>query len=85
MPAAKSGDTIVVPEGSLLATEKGFVAYVVVGGKASQRPVKIGLHTKSGGIEILEGLAAGDVLVVNGAQSLQPGVPVEVVDEAKKP
>jgi len=85
VPAAKSGDTIVVPEGSLLATEKGFVGWVVVGGKASQRPVKIGLHTKVGGIEILEGLAAGDVLVVNGAQSLQEGAPVQVVDEAKKP
>jgi multidrug efflux system membrane fusion protein len=84
VPAAHAGDSIVVPEGSLLSTETGFVAFVVVGGKAARRPVKIGLHTKSGQIEILEGLKTDEVLVVNGAQSLQDGVPVEVADEAKK-
>jgi len=84
VPAAHAGDSVVVPEGSLLSTENGFVAFVVVGGKAARRPVKIGLHTKSGQIEILEGLKTDEVLVVDGAQSLQDGVSVEVAEETKK-
>jgi multidrug efflux system membrane fusion protein len=84
-PAAHVGDSVIVPEAALLATEKGFVAYAVVDGKAAQRPVSLGLHTKTGQVEILTGLTVGEILVVNGAQSLQPGVPVEVVYEAKKP
>jgi len=82
---SKGGGSIVIPEGALLATERGFVAFVVDGGKAAIRPVTLGLHTKDGAVEVLKGLAAGETLVVNGAQSLQDGVPVDVVDEAKKP
>jgi RND family efflux transporter MFP subunit len=78
---ARSDASIVVPEASLLATEQGFVGYVVEGGKAVRRPLVSGLHTKDGGVEILSGLTAGEVLVVRGAASLLPGVPVEAVEE----
>lgn len=82
---AKTGDSIVVPDGALLPTEKGFVAFVVEDGKARQRLLALGLHTRQGGVEVLSGLAPGERIVVHGAQSLQDGVPVEVVEEAKKP
>ncbi len=81
---SRAEGAIVVPEGALLPTEKGFVAFVVEKGRAVQRPLELGLHTKDGGVEVLSGLKAGETLVVDGAQSLQDGVPVQVVDEAAK-
>jgi multidrug efflux system membrane fusion protein len=82
---AKAGASIVVPDGALLPTEKGFVAFVVEDGKAAQRLLTLGLHTREGGVEVLSGLAPGERIVVHGAQSLQPGVPLEVVTEGEKP
>jgi membrane fusion protein (multidrug efflux system) len=81
---SRSDAAILVPEGALLATEQGFVGYVVEKGRAVRRPFVIGLHTKDGGVEVLSGLAAGESLVIRGAQSLVPGVPVEIVTEAAK-
>jgi multidrug efflux system membrane fusion protein len=81
---SKGAASIVVPEGALLPTEKGFVAFVEKGGKASRRLVTLGLHTRDGNVEVLSGLAAGETLIVNGAQSLDEGVAVEVVDEGAK-
>lgn len=74
-------DAIIVPDGALLATEKGVAAFVVEDGKAVQRLLTTGLHTKDGGVEVISGLKPGETLVVNGAQSLQPGVAVQVVVE----
>jgi membrane fusion protein, multidrug efflux system len=79
---AHEGTSIVVPEGALLPTEKGFVAFVEQGGRASRRVVLLGLHTRDGQVEVLSGLAVGDRLLVNGAQSLDDGVPVEIVEES---
>jgi multidrug efflux system membrane fusion protein len=81
---AREGASIIVPEGALLPTEKGFVAFVEEGGKASRRVLKIGLHTHDGQVEVVAGLAAGERLLVNGAQSLDDGVPVEIVEEGEK-
>lgn len=75
------GKSVVVPEGALLPTEKGFVAFVEQGGKASRRVLTLGLHTRDAQVEVLAGLAEGDRLLVNGAQSLDDGVPVEIVEE----
>jgi RND family efflux transporter MFP subunit len=70
---------IVVPEGAVLASESGFVAYVVEDGKARQRPVQIGLRTGDGSLEILSGLAAGQILVIEGSDRLSDGIAVQVV------
>jgi multidrug efflux system membrane fusion protein len=78
---AREGASIVVPEGALLPTEKGFVAFVEEGGRAVRRVLTIGLHTRDGQVEVLAGLAAGERLLVNGAQSLDDGVPVVIVEE----
>jgi multidrug efflux system membrane fusion protein len=81
---SRAGASIVAPEGALLPTEKGFVAFVEEGGKAVRRKLTLGLHTRDGGVEILSGLAEGERLLVNGAQSLDDGVPVEIVVEGAK-
>jgi membrane fusion protein, multidrug efflux system len=75
-------DTIAVPEGAVQASERGFVAYVVDGGRARQRPVRIGLRTGDGTVEILSGLRVGDLVVTEGSDRLADGIAVESVGQA---
>jgi multidrug efflux pump subunit AcrA (membrane-fusion protein) len=69
----------VVPEGAVQASERGFVTYVVADGKASMRPVRIGVRTGKGGVEILSGLNAGEVVVTDGSDRLADGLAVTPV------
>jgi len=73
--ASRKG-AIVVPEGAIQASERGFVAYVVVGDKARLREIQIGLRTGTGTVEILSGIAAGDSVVIEGSDRLADGVSV---------
>jgi multidrug efflux system membrane fusion protein len=68
---------LVVPEGAVQASERGFVAYVVEGGKAKLRDVQIGLRTEDGRIEITGGLRAGETVVIEGSDRLADGIPVQ--------
>lgn len=68
---------IVVPEGAIQASERGFIAYAVSDGKASLRPVQIGLRTGNGIVEIVSGIKAGDSVVIEGSDRLADGVPVQ--------
>lgn len=69
---------IVVPDSAVLPTERGFVCFLVKDGKAVQRRVRPGLYVREGVVEILEGLSAGDTLVLSGAGALQEGFEVTV-------
>ncbi len=73
----RSSRAITVPEGALLPTERGYVAFVAEGKTARRRPVVLGLHTPDGEVEVLSGLSAGDVLIVRGAHLLSEGAAVE--------
>lgn len=79
MVVGRSEQAIVIPDESILPTERGFVAFVVEDGKARRRDLIAGLHTPDGGVEVLGGLAVGEQLVVQGAQMLQDGFAVDVV------
>jgi multidrug efflux system membrane fusion protein len=70
---------VIVPEGAIQASDRGFVAYVVEGDKARQRPVRIGLRTGTGIVEILSGVSAGELVVVEGSDRLADGVSVQPV------
>jgi RND family efflux transporter MFP subunit len=69
---------LVVPEGAVQASEKGFVTYAVEDGKAKLHPIEIGLRTGTGLVEILSGVKAGDVVVVEGSDRLTDGLEVQV-------
>lgn len=75
---------VVVPDSAVLPTERGFVAYVVRGGKAQVKQVRPGLFVREGAVEILEGLAPGESLVVTGTAALSDGVEV-LVKQAPAP
>lgn len=68
---------LTVPESAVQASEKGFVAYVVEGDTARQRPLKLGLRTADGQVEVLSGLSAGQTVVVEGSDRLADGVKVQ--------
>jgi membrane fusion protein (multidrug efflux system) len=54
----------------------GPVVYVVEGGKAAARPVRLGAWLDGEWI-VEAGLAAGETLVTDGVQRLRPGAEVE--------
>lgn len=68
---------IVIPEGAVQASERGFVVYVVENGKAQARPVRIGLRTGDGSVEIQSGLRTQEVIVTEGSDRLADGMAVE--------
>lgn len=72
-------NAITVTESAVQATERGFVVYVVAGGKAQERPVQIGLRTGDGSVEIVSGLVAGLTIVTEGSDRLADGMSVEAV------
>lgn len=76
------GRAAVIPESALVPSERGFLAFVAEGGKARERRLQLGLHLKDGRVEVLEGLRAGDPLVVRGAHALEDGVAVQTGGEA---
>ena len=69
-------DALVVPEGAVLASEQGFVTYVVEEGVAHQRPIQVGLRTGDGLVEILDGLKPAETVVIEGSDRLDDGTPV---------
>jgi membrane fusion protein (multidrug efflux system) len=81
----ENANAMVLPEEALVPQGGRQVVYKVVAGegdtKVSQRTeVKLGLRVP-GKVEILEGLAVGDVVVIAGQQRLQrDGTPVRVIE-----
>ncbi len=78
-------DAILVPETAVIATEDGFVAYVVEGGIARRRVLETGLRTAAGKIEVRNGIKAGESVVVRGAGLLQDGVTAAIEEAAPGP
>jgi multidrug efflux system membrane fusion protein len=71
---------VVIPEGAVQASERGFVTYVVEGGKARLREIEIGLRTGTGVVEILSGVKPQDVVVIEGSDRLADGLEVQAVE-----
>jgi RND family efflux transporter MFP subunit len=69
-------DAPLIPRSAARATDHGYVAYVVVGDTAEERPLKLGMSTRDGWVEVRDGLKAGDTLVVRGAEALSNGAKV---------
>lgn len=76
---------VVVPLGAVLPSEAGFVAFTVSDGTAVRKRVQTGLTITGDSIEIIKGLDPGEQLVVEGADSLQDGVLVQVVEGINRP
>ncbi|HYC16525.1 MAG TPA: efflux RND transporter periplasmic adaptor subunit [Pseudolabrys sp.] len=66
---------IVIPQSALLADQAGVYVFVVDDGKAAIRRVKPGGPSGTG-IVIESGLTGGELVVVEGLQSIRPGAAV---------
>jgi multidrug efflux system membrane fusion protein len=70
-------NAVVIPEGAIKASESGFVAFIVVDGKAVRRSIGIGLKTEDGLVEIQSGLTGTETVVIEGSDLLADGVAVQ--------
>jgi membrane fusion protein, multidrug efflux system len=68
-------EKVVIPQAALIADQEGTFVFVVQDGKAIIKRVKTGPEVGTG-IAIDSGVAIGDLVVVNGMQSLRPGAAV---------
>jgi membrane fusion protein (multidrug efflux system) len=65
-------DALVIPEEALTPEAERQFVYVVAGGKAERREVRIG-GRRPGSVEIVAGLTAGEQVIVEGTQKVRDG------------
>ena len=80
IPVEVRDSAIVIPQLAVRPSERGFLAYIVEEDKAAERIVRLGMRTPDGRVEILEGLEAGNQLVVRGTEALRAGATVKVTE-----
>ena len=74
----KAVDTIVVPEKVVLTMENGSSAAFVVKDLVSEkRSIKLGIENGSC-IQVLEGIRAGEQVIISGQEKLKPGTRVKL-------
>ena len=71
-------DVLLVPEEALVPEQGNIFVYVVGEDRAAKRRVQIGQRSV-GSVQIVDGLAAGEVVVTEGTQKLRDGASVRVV------
>ena len=77
-------DAVIVPSAALQRSPQGTYAFVLKPDKTvTMRPVKIGI-SQGGETSILEGLEAGEQVVVDGAERLREGSKVEVKEREQR-
>jgi membrane fusion protein (multidrug efflux system) len=72
-------EALVIPEQALTPEAERQYVFVVDGGKAERREVRIGMR-RPGFVEIASGLKAGETVVVEGTQKVRDGAPVQLAD-----
>ena len=65
-----------VPAGALFREGESWAVFTVENGRARRRPVRIG-HRNPDAVEILDGLTAGETVVVHPSDAIEEGVRVE--------
>jgi membrane fusion protein (multidrug efflux system) len=76
LESGEAEQKIVIPQAALISDQEGVYVFVVDDGKAAIRRVKPG-GTSGMGTIIEQGLTGGEQVIVEGMQSLRPGVPVK--------
>ena len=68
-------EKVVIPQGALITDQEGTYVFAVEDGKAVIKRVKTGGDSGTGAV-IDQGLSGGEQIIVEGLQSVRPGVPV---------
>jgi membrane fusion protein (multidrug efflux system) len=74
-------DGILIPARALVPSIKGHSVFVLRDGHAAEQEVAIGLRTADS-VQILSGLATGDVVLTSNLLRLRAGVPVRLEGQA---
>ena len=84
LATAQRPNAIVVPEEAVLALQGVTVVWIIVDAKATRRPVTLGVRSP-GFVEVLDGVEAGEQVVVGGIEKMSEGagVTVQVVERTK--
>lgn len=77
-------DAVWIPEQAIVPRGQDSYVYRVMAGKAELVQVRTGAR-RVGEVEVLRGVAAGDLVVTEGTQKIGPGSAVSVMDGAAKP
>ncbi len=80
LETATHDNVLVIPRNSLVLDSLGDTVYVMVDGVAERREVKLGLRD-SDSVEVLDGLAEGEPLIVLGQEGLADGTPVTALGD----
>jgi membrane fusion protein (multidrug efflux system) len=84
LPLQRAANAVVVPERALLTAVDGSVfVFVYADSVVSRRRVTTGIESPDG-VEVLTGLAEGEMVVVAGHESLKDGQSVAVQEEKTK-
>jgi membrane fusion protein, multidrug efflux system len=75
LQGSKPQEQIVVPQAALIADQEGIYVFVVEDGKAVVKRLKLG-GEEGPGVIVNSGLDGGELVVVEGLQSLRPGAKV---------
>jgi membrane fusion protein (multidrug efflux system) len=75
LESATPEEKIVIPQAALISDQEGVYVFIAQDGKAAIRRVKPSGESGTG-IIIEDGLAGGELVIVEGLQSLRAGVPV---------
>jgi membrane fusion protein (multidrug efflux system) len=77
-------NALLIPEEALDPIGDSNFVYAIRDGQARRLPVQLGLRL-GGEVEIRQGLAASDQVVVRGLQRLRNGAPVRITDTLTRP
>ncbi|MCK6489338.1 MAG: efflux RND transporter periplasmic adaptor subunit, partial [Planctomycetes bacterium] len=71
---------VVVPDLAVRPSERGFLVFVLAADRrtVAERSVRLGARTRDGHIVVEHGVAAGETVVVRGAEPLRDGSAVQV-------
>ena len=75
---------LLIPEEAIDPVGDRAFVYVIRDGRAKRQEVKLGLRLPSE-VEIREGVAAGEQVVVRGIQRLRPDAPVRIIETITRP
>jgi membrane fusion protein (multidrug efflux system) len=70
-------ETVLVPEEAVVVQGRSASAFRIAEGRASRVELRLGQRRK-GEVEVVDGLAAGDLVAVTGLQRLRDGARVEI-------
>jgi membrane fusion protein (multidrug efflux system) len=72
-------DVLLIPEEALVPEQGDVFVFVVQDGKAGKRRVHIG-QRRVGAVQVVDGLAAGEMVVTEGTQKVRDGAAVQLLE-----